>query len=182
VKIVMKMTTLAAALAFSAVSLSAQNSGRTPRMRSLRSQPRPAQPQRRDALEQRFRERTEQVVRKRLNLNDNQVNRLRVVNADIGGKRDALVAQERSVRSGLRDEMSKGSGADQAKVSQMMAQARDLQARRFSLQQDEQRQLAAFMSPVQVAQYVGLQAQIRQRIREMQRDQGGGQPNPDQNP
>jgi hypothetical protein len=36
------------------------------------------------------------------------------------------------------------------------------------------------MTPVQVAQYIGLQAQIRQRIREMQRGQNGEPQGPDQ--
>jgi outer membrane murein-binding lipoprotein Lpp len=91
-----------------------------------------------------------------------------------------LMQQERAVRMDLRDEMAKGSSADQAKVAQLMSQARDLQSKRFALQQDEQQQLSSFMTPVQVAQYVGLQAQIRQRIREMQRGQNGEPQGPDQ--
>jgi len=133
---------------------------------------------RRQALEQQFRQRSEQIVRQRLNLSDDQVNRLRTVNANIGGQRNALLQQERAVRMSLRDEMGKGSAADQAKVAQLMAQAHDLQGKRFALQQDEAQQLSSFMTPVQVAQYVGLQAQIRQRIREMQRGQNGDQPDP----
>ena len=174
-----RMIVLGAALMLGAGSLSAQKPGRAPKPRELRQQTRQEQHPPRQALEQRFKERTEQVVRKRLNLNDDQVSRLRAVNSDIGSKRDQLVDQERGVRTNLRDEMSKGSGADQSKVSQLMAQAHDLQAQRFSLQQDEQRQLSGFMSPVQVAQYISLQAQLRQRIRQMQTGQDSGQP--DQN-
>lgn len=184
-KALMRMIALTAAVVLSAGSLSAQKPGHAPRMRALRPQPRAEQQQARAAqqphrkeLEERFRERTEQIVRKRLNLNDDQVGRLRAVNTDIGGKRAALVDQERAVRTGLRDEMLKGSGADQSKVAQLMAQAHDLQTRRFALQQDEQRQLSGFMSPVQVAQYVGLQAQLRERVRQMQSGQGAGQPDP----
>ena len=135
---------------------------------------------RRQALEQQFRQRSEQIVRQRLNLNDDQVNRLRSVNANIGGQRNALLQQERAVRMDLRDEMAKGSAADQSRVAQLMAQAHDLQGKRFALQQDEAQQLSSFMTPVQVAQYVGLQAQIRQRIREMQHIPDGDpqSPNP----
>ena len=77
--------------------------------------------------------------------------------------------------------MAKGDAADQSKVSQLMAQAHDLQGKRFDLQQDEQRQLSTFMTPVQVAQYVGFQAQIRQYIQQQKRQgDGSGQsvPNP----
>lgn len=180
----MKILSIIAAFVLCAASASAQGGGRAGRGRAVRPQPRAEQAPRRDILEQRFRQRTEQVVRERLNLNDDQVSRLRAVNADIGGKRNALVDQERSVRSSLRDEMSKGNGADQNRVAQLMAQAHDLQVKRFALQQDEQQQLSGFMSPIQVAQYVGLQAQMRQRIREMQKGDPNGQPNPlpNQNP
>jgi Spy/CpxP family protein refolding chaperone len=135
---------------------------------------------RRQALEKEFRQRSEQVVRQRLNLNDGQVSRLRSVNASIGTRRNELVSQERTVRGELRDEMGKGRAADQNRVAQLMNQAHDLQGRRFALQQEEQQQLSGFMTPVQVAQYIGLQAQIRQRMRTMQRGNNGetAVPNP----
>ena len=174
----MKIFSMTAALLLCASSAGAQGRGRAPRPRPEHPPPPADQSPRRDALEQRFRQRSEEIVKQKLNLSDDQVTRLRGVNADMAGKRNGLLDQERSVRSGLRDEMAKGSGADQNKVSQLMAQAHDLQSKRFALQQDEQQQLSGFMSPVQVAQYVGLQAQIRQRIREMQKGQPDGQPNP----
>lgn len=171
------MTALALCAATAVPATSAGAQGR--RIRPMHPSPEANAP-RRQMLEKQFRQRSEQIVRQRLNLNDDQVHRLRSVNANIGGQRNALLEQERSVRSDLRDEMAKGSGADQSRVAQLMAQAHDLQGKRFALQQDEQRQLSSFMTPVQVAQYVGLQAQIRQRIREMQRgnnsDQGIPQP------
>lgn len=136
---------------------------------------------RRQALEQEFRQRSEQVVREKLNLNEEQVTRLRAVNANLGAQRNSLAQQERAVRMDLRDEMSKGPSADQAHVAQLLSQAHDLQARRFALQQEEQKQLSTFMTPVQVAQYVGLQAQLRQRMREMMQQGPNGEPSP-QNP
>ena len=171
------MTTLALCATTAVAATSAGAQGR--RIRPMHPSPEANAP-RRQMLEKQFRQRSEQIVRQRLNLNDDQVSRLRSVNANIGGQRNALLEQERSVRSDLRDEMAKGSGADQARVAQLMAQAHDLQGKRFALQQDEQRQLSSFMTPMQVAQYVGLQAQIRQRIREMQRGKNDdpGVPNP----
>jgi hypothetical protein len=167
----MKFVALTVAVLLCASGASAQDSGRQKQIRPMHPYPRVNAPPQRRALEQQFRRRSEQVVRSRLNLNDGQVTRLRTVSADIDGKRNALVEQEHSVRSVLRSEMAKGSSASQDRVTQLMAQARDLQAKRFALQQDEQQQLSGFLTPVQVAQYVGLQAQIRQRMREMQRGQ-----------
>ena len=170
----MKALALTIAFVLCASTASAQKGSRPPRqMRPVRPAPEANAPARRQQLEQRFRQRSEQVVRDRLNLSDEQVTRLRAVNANIGTERNALVEQERAVRSGLRDEMSKGGAADQSRVAQLMAQARDLQSRRFALQQTEQQQLSGFMTPVQVAQYVGLQAQLRQRMRQMQQGQDG---------
>lgn len=167
----MKALALTTAFLLCASTASAQKGARRPRQ--ARPAPEANAPARRQQLEQRFRQRSEQVVRDRLNLSDEQVTQLRAVNANIGTQRNGLVEQERAVRSGLRDEMAKGSAADQSRVSQLMAQARDLQSRRFALQQTEQQQLSGFMTPVQVAQYVGLQAQLRQRMRQMQQGQDG---------
>jgi hypothetical protein len=165
---------LAAAILLCTSGAAAQGNGRGhQRIRGERLTQR-ADPARRQALEQQFQERTEQVVRKKLNLNDQQMARLRAMNSTIVTQRNALVDQERSVRAGLRDEMAKGNGADQKRVAQLMAQARDLQNRRFALQQTEQQQLSGFMTPVQVAQYIGLQAQMRQRVREMLQGKSGG--------
>jgi len=175
----MRVVTLITAMALCASTASiASAQGR--RGRPMHPPPGQGVQPHRQALEQQFRQRSEQIVRQRLNLNDDQVNRLRSVNANIGGQRNALLQQERAVRMDLRDEMAKGSSADQSRVAQLMAQAHDLQGKRFALQQDEQQQLSSFMTPVQVAQYVGLQAQIRQRIREMQHIPDGDpqSPNP----
>ena len=172
----MRVLTIGLALVLCASSASAQ--GRQ-RIRPMRPPPGIQAGPRRQALEQQFRQRAEQVVRNRLNLNNEQMSRLRSVNADIGAQRSSLVGQERSIRSDLRDEMAKGSGANQDRVAQLMAQAHDLESRRFALQQDEQRQLSSFLTPVQVAQYVGLQAQIRARIRELRARNGQQEvPNP----
>lgn len=167
----MKPISLTIALMLCASTAAAQGSVHQPRPTSPHARP---GVHHREALEQQFRQRSEQIVRQRLKLNDDQVNRLRSVNAQIGTQRNELFEQERSVRADLRDEMAKGSSADQDRVSQLMARAHDLQSKRFALQQTEQQQLSGFLTPVQVAQYVGLQAQLRQHIREMQRGRPSG--------
>ena len=94
-----------------------------------------AQPQQRAKLEQQFRQRGEEIVRRQLNLSDDQMRRLRDVNSRFDGQRRGLVQQERDARVALRNEIARGSSADQGRVSQLMAQVRDLQQQRFSLQQ-----------------------------------------------
>jgi len=135
-------------------------------------------PQRRALLEQQFRQRGEEIVRKQLNLSDDQMRRLRDVNGRFDGQRRSLAQQERDARVALRNEIARGSSADQGRVAQLMAQVRDLQQQRFALQQQELQQLSGFMTPVQQAQYEGLVTRLRERARELRagRDSGSGTP------
>jgi len=133
-----------------------------------------AQPQQRAKLEQQFRQRGEEIVRRQLNLSDDQMRRLRDVNSRFDGQRRGLVQQERDARVALRNEIARGSSADQGRVSQLMAQVRDLQQQRFSLQQQELQQLSGFLTPVQQAQYEGLVTRLRERARQLRAQKNGG--------
>jgi Spy/CpxP family protein refolding chaperone len=132
----------------------------------------PAQRPRRAQLEKQYRERGEQIVRKKLGLSNDQVTKLRAVDQRYAGRRRDLVNQETTARAALREEIARGSSANQTKVSQLMQQANALQRQRFELAETERRELAKFLTPVQQAQYQGLQAQIRQKIREMRGEEG----------
>lgn len=127
---------------------------------------------RRAVLEREFRARGEQLVRRQLNLSDAQLEQLRAVNGRLDGRRRALLQQERATRMELRQEIGRGSSADQARVSDLMRQARELQQQRFELQQVEQQQLSGFLTPVQQAQYFALQAQLRQKLRDLRAREG----------
>lgn len=131
--------------------------------------------QRRAALNEEFRARGEQLVRERLNLSAEQMQRLRDVNGRLDARRSGLGDKERETRIALRQELARGKAADQPRVAKLMTQAHDLQQQRFQVQEDEQRELSAFLTPVQQAQYFGLQSQLRQKMREM-REQQNQQP------
>jgi Spy/CpxP family protein refolding chaperone len=119
---------------------------------------------RRAQLERLYRERGEQIVRKRLNLTNPQMQQLRKVNTQFAGRRRALMQQQQSVQLALRDELARNGSADQAHVAQLNGQLEALKRQRFELQQDEQHELSKFLTPVQQAQYQGLQAQLRAKI------------------
>lgn len=51
-----------------------------------------------------------------------------------------------------------------------------LQRQRFVLHEDEQRELALFLTPVQRAKYFGLQEQMRRRMEEMRTQRETGKP------
>jgi hypothetical protein len=136
-------------------------------------------PARRQALEQRVRQRMAAVVKERLGLSDDQMRRLGEVNRDIEGQRRLLNQQERDFRVGLRAELIRGDSASQERVARFVDQLIDVQRRRIDLLSREQRALAAFMTPVQRAQYLAIQDQLRRRMEEMRgRPRRGGQRRP----
>ncbi|HEX4935199.1 MAG TPA: Spy/CpxP family protein refolding chaperone [Gemmatimonadaceae bacterium] len=121
-------------------------------------------------LEQRFRERFEGVLKERLALSDEQLQQMRAVNARLDGKRRELFAEERDVRRAMRDALQGPEDpATQERVAQLMERALRVQRARLDLLESEQRELAAFLTPVQRARFLGLQEQLRRRAEEMRR-------------
>ena len=128
--------------------------------------------QRRALLEQKYRAQGEDVVRKRLGLNDRQMGQLQEVNHRFAERRTTLFGRMRENRLAMRSELARGSSADQRRVSQLTDQWRAIERDRLALQQDEQHELGTFLTPVQAARYAGLQAQLRKRVRAMTDDTG----------
>ena len=126
-------------------------------------------------LEQRVRERIAAVVQNRLQLTDDQMRRLRDVNAKYEGQRRKLVADERDARIVLRAELQRGKQGDQTRISDAVDRMFKTQRARIDLAEQEQRDLSSFMTASQRAGYLALQEQIRRRVDEMrQRRLGGG--------
>lgn len=129
----------------------------------------------RAALEQQFRERTARLAQQRLGLTDAQLRRLEQTNARFAPQLRQLVAQERDIRRQLRQEMLAGSSANQQHVSELLDASIRLQKQRIAIVESEQKDLAGFLTPVQRARYIALQAQFRKRAEELSRQ--GGRPN-----
>jgi len=122
----------------------------------------------RAALEQQLRVRAAEVVRKRLGLNDAQMAQLQTVNARYAPQMAGLVRQERETRQALRAQMT-APAPDQAKVGQLIDTLINLQKSRVTLLESEQKDLAVFLTPVQRAKYLALQAQIKRRTDQLRR-------------
>lgn len=129
-------------------------------------------PGNRAALEQQFRERTARLTKQRLGLTDAQLDRLEKTNARFAPQLRQLGAQERDIRRQLRQEMMAGSSANQQRVSDLLDGALRIQKQRISTVEAEQKELAGFLTPVQRARYIALQAQFRKRAEELS-GQGG---------
>lgn len=130
----------------------------------------PANP-RRAQLEQQLRQRTGEMVKRRLGLNDDQMAKLQSTNLSFEKQRIALMMRERETRQALRAEIVAGEGANQAKVGQLLDESIQLQRQRLDLLQSEQLELGKFLSPVQRARYFGIQNEMRKRAQELRAGQ-----------
>jgi hypothetical protein len=149
---------------------------------ALAQDPRPMPPQqtpganpRRAELEQRLRQRTGEIVQRRLGLTQDQMTKLQASNKDFEKQRMDLMTRERTTRQMLRAQIMMGDSANQSKVSQLLDQSIQLQRQRLDLLQSEQRELGKFLNPVQRAKYLGLQTEMRQRAQQLRNGgmQGG---------
>ena len=131
---------------------------------------------RRAQLEAQLRERTGQLVKRRLALSDDQMSKLQSTNRSFEKQRMDLMLRERETRQALRTEMVAGDGANQAKVGQLLDQSIQIQRQRLDLLQSEQRELGKFLTPVQRAKYFGIQNELRKRAQQMRAQQMGQGP------
>jgi hypothetical protein len=121
----------------------------------------------RAALEQQFRERTARLTKQRLGLTDAQLDRLEKTNAKFAPQLRQVGVQERDIRQQLRQEMMAGNSANQQRVSDLLDAAIRLQKQRIAIVESEQKELSGFLTPVQRARYIALQAQFRKRAEEL---------------
>ena len=120
-------------------------------------------------LERRLHDRLASVVRDRLHLTQDQVDKLGATNQRYDPQRRALAQRERSLRFELRQQLRRGDGADQKRVAELIEQTMQAQQDRLDLYRKEQSDLSAFLTPVQRAQYMGLQEQMRERVDDLRR-------------
>lgn len=148
------------------------------------AQPRPAgqagQPGRqpdRAQLEKQIRDRIGTALKTNLNLSDDQFTKLQATNKRFEERRRLLVEQERDARMGMRDLMIAGDTTNQAKVSSLLDRMMLVQRQRFELVEQEQKELAGYLTPLQRAKYLGMQEQMFRRVEALrQQGQGRGQP------
>jgi hypothetical protein len=119
---------------------------------------------RRQLLQQRVRQRFEQIVRERLQLTDDQMQKLRQTNQRFAAQRRMLTEQERGLRSEIRRELQPGVAANQTHVAAITDSLFAIQRQRLDMAQAEQKELATYLSPVQRVRYYGLQEQLRRRM------------------
>ena len=128
----------------------------------------PGEP-RREALERRLRERTGEVVKRRLELTDAQMTRLQATNRQFERQRMTLLQRDRETRRSLRLEMQKEDKANQSRVGELLDQTLLLERQRLDLVQNEQKELSKFLTPVQRGKLLVMQTELRRRAQDMRR-------------
>lgn len=125
-------------------------------------------------LEQQVQQRIAQVTKQQLGLNNAQMAKLQETNRKFDEKRRLVVDQERDVRMSLRDEMLRPDSARQTQVAALLDRVIKTQRQRVDIQEQEQKELAGFLTPLQRAKYFALEQQVRQRVNQMRQQQMQG--------
>lgn len=138
----------------------------------------------RERMEERLQERLNTIVRDRLRLTDEQFTQLRDVATRMEEARRTLRRDELTSRTRLRRALSVSEEVDQALVTQLLDEMPRIERRKIDLLEQEQRELARFLTPSQRARYLALQEELRRGMLELQRQRlgadslaaGGGAP------
>ena len=126
-------------------------------------------------MEQNFRVRLANLLKTQLGLTDEGMRQLSDVNQRFDRQRRELLRREMMTRRGIRDEVLRGDSASEGKVDQLMKDQFKIERERIDLTEAEQRELGQFLTPVQRAQYLGVQEQIRREMDQL-RGRGRGMP------
>ena len=129
------------------------------------------------AIEAELQRRIMGIMKDRLSLNDEQLDKLAEVTRRFERERFTQRGAEYRLRMSLRRELMKGDSASQDRVAELIAEMPDVQRRGIDLMEREQRELAQFLTPVQRARFIALQDEIRrnmEQIRERRDSTGSG--------
>lgn len=125
-------------------------------------------------------------VRRQLNLNNEQMRTLNQVNTKYDRQRSDIQRDERQARLGLKAAMEDTAATDQnARIEQQMNALVGAQRRRADLFENEQKELAGFLTPLQRARYSVMQERLQQRLQQLrqnQQDAPAGPPPPENPP
>lgn len=127
----------------------------------------------RERMDERLQERLNTIVRARLQLTDEQFAQLRGVASRMEEERRALRRDEVAARVRLRRALTATEKVDQPLVAQLLDEMPRLERRKVDLMEQEQRELARFLTPSQRARYLALQEELRRGMLELQRQRLG---------
>lgn len=123
----------------------------------------------RQEIERRFAER----VKIELGLSDEQAAKLKATHERFGERRRPLMRQQFERRLALQGQMRPGVAANADSVRRLMDGVQGGRAELFKLDQEEDREMAGYLTPVQRARFQLMRERFLQRVQEMRRERGG---------
>lgn len=138
----------------------------------------PAQgpPAERARLQQELELRFAQQVRNQLGLSDEEATRLQEVMGRYARQRRGLEASERSLRQALLFQLRPGIAADADSVGRLVDRIAEVRLEYARVMQEEMKELASVLTPVQRGQLFLLRDRILQRVQELREQRGRGGP------
>lgn len=131
---------------------------------------------RRQALAKQVRQAFAGVVKRQLNLSDDQARQLQTVDNRFQRQRTDLLRSERQTRMALAAALADTTGTpDQARIAEYMDQLVQAQHKRADLLDAEQKELSGFLTPLQRARYQALRDQLQRRVAELRQQKPGKQ-------
>jgi hypothetical protein len=122
----------------------------------------------RPMMERRVQQAIAQTVRRQLNLDDDKMRQLQRTTTKFENERRMLLRDERDARQTLRLAIEDSATTDQARIEQAMGRMIQIQRKRVDMLESEQKDLAAFLTPKQRAQYFALRERITRRLMELE--------------
>jgi Spy/CpxP family protein refolding chaperone len=124
----------------------------------------------RERLQQEIERRFGAVVQQQLGLSNDQADRLRATEERFRTRRRTIVRQQLLLRFGLQDQMRPGQAANPDSVRRLMDAMQANRGDLLRLDQDQDREMSGYLTPVQRARYQMLRERLLQRLQEVRRE------------
>ena len=121
-------------------------------------------------IEQRFNDR----VKQELNLNADQATKLRDTQERFGTRRRDVMQQQLVRRRALENQMQPGIAANSDSVRKLMDGMQAGRAEMVKIEQDQDREMSGYLTPVQRARYQQMRERLMQRVGEMRMERREG--------
>lgn len=122
-----------------------------------------------ERLRQQIRQRWHVQVRRQLNLSDDQAAKLQATEDRFFERRRQIQQRQRAVLQALRSQLQPGMDADADSVRALMEARDENRAAVAQLDREEDTEMMAYLSPVQLARYQLMRQRLQERIAEMRR-------------
>jgi Spy/CpxP family protein refolding chaperone len=133
----------------------------------------PGRPDARRDLEDEVRRNFARAVRERVGLSDDQMVKLGPITRKFEDQRRQVQGDERDARMKLMGLVMVNAEGDSVRIKQHIAELYEVRRRRMQIDEAEQKDLAAIMTPLQLAKFLALQENVRRRLEQARPFPGG---------